>query len=175
MHTMNNNDLYTQFLPFAKSTAAKFCAMPSVASQMDADDMVQELMIRLLDKISEFDPDKGMKLSTYGCQIIRWRAGEIHKACKAAVEQGKGYMPSLDQMHDDNGSAGGRDDTWHPEVYDDASFEFLEGLCDRDRDIILRHTVYGESLRSIGEDYGVSGEAIRLWHKAALAQVSQGL
>ena len=170
MHTMNNNDLYTQFLPFAKSTAAKFCAMPSVASQMDADDMVQELMIRLLDKISEFDPDKVMKLSTYGCQIIRWRAGEIHKACKAAVEQGKGYMPSLNAMAEDD-----RSDDWHPAHYDDASEQYLEGLSDRDRDIILRHSVNGESLRSIGEDYGVSGEAVRLWHKAALAQVSLGL
>jgi len=172
---MNNSDTIDQFLPFAKATAAKFCAMPSVAAQYDVDDLTQELLIRVMQKIQEFDDSKGMKLSTYGCQIIKWRAGEIHKACVAKAERGQGYLASLDQMHDDNGSAGGRDDTWHPEVYDDASFEFLEGLCDRDRDIILRHTVYGESLRSIGEDYGVSGEAVRLWHNAALAKVAESL
>ena len=167
---MNNNDMISSFLPFATATARKFCKMPSVASQMDEDDMVQELLIRLASKLEEFDPSKGMKLSTYGCQIIRWKAGEIHKACKAAVARGEGYLPSIDAMGGTS-EDGGRSYDWHPASYDDASMQYLEGLSERDRDIVLRHTVNGESLRSIGADYGVSGEAVRLWHNAAMDQV----
>ena len=167
MSNMNTNDIISQFLPFAKTTARKFCAMPSVASQMDEDDMVQELLMALVGKIDRYDASKGMAFSTYGCQLIRWRAGEIHKAAKVAVERGQGYLASIDTMGGTS-EDGGRADDWHPAAYDDASMEMLECLSERDRDIVLRHTVGGESLRSIGEDYGVSGEAVRQWHGRAM-------
>lgn len=172
MINMNSTDTIDQFLPFAKATAAKFCAMPSVAAQYDVDDLTQELLIRVIDKIQEFDESKGMKLSTYGCQIIKWRAGEIHKACVIKAERGEGYLASIDAM-DGTSEDGGRSDDWHPATYDDASLHYLESLSERDRDIVMRHTVNGESLRSIGRDYGVSGEAVRLWHNAAMDQVRE--
>ena len=174
MSYMNDNDTIDQFLPFAKATASKFCAMPSVAAQYDVDDLTHELLIRVMDKIREFDPSKGMKLTTYGCQIIKWRAGEIHKACAKMAERGQGYMASIDSMGGTS-EDGGRSDDWHPAAYDDASLHYLEGLSERDRDIVMRHTVHGESLRSIGADYGVSGEAVRLWHNAAMDQVREAL
>ena len=89
-------------------------------------------------------------------------------------KRGQGYMASIDSMGGTS-EDGGRSDDWHPAAYDDASLHYLEGLSERDRDIVMRHTVHGESLRSIGADYGVSGEAVRLWHNAAMDQVREAL
>ena len=51
----------------------------------------------------------------------------------------------------------------------------LAQLSERDRDIVRRSIIKGESLQSIGPDYGRTGERIRQWRIQALAKLRTAL
>ena len=49
----------------------------------------------------------------------------------------------------------------------------LDILSDREKDIIIRHTVNDETFASIAESYNVSGMSVCKWHQSALETLKE--
>ena len=69
---------------------------------------------------------------------------------------------------------GSKSDTWHPAIeYDNDTLSLLDILSDRDKDIVIRHTVNDETFASIAESYNVSGMSVCKWHQSALETLKE--
>jgi len=158
----------TDFIPAANKYANLYAEKPHISAHYDRDDLVSEAFLALHKGEQAYLPDAGMKFSTYMIQRIKWRMMEIDRECAKKALKGDGLQFSLDSLKEDDNS-----DSWHPSYTEDKeTLSMLDSLSDRDRDIVLRHTIEGESYASIAEDYNVSGQAIHNWHKAAIQSLA---
>ena len=162
MSYMSNS--ISDFIPAANKYANLYAEKPHISAHYDRDDLVSEAFLALHKGEQAYLPDAGMKFSTYMIQRIKWRMMEIDRACAKKALKGDGIQMSLDAIKEDDNS-----DAWHPSyVEDNDTLSILDSLSERDRDIVTRHTLDGESYASIAEDYNVSGMTICNWHKAAI-------
>ena len=166
MSNMSNS--ISDFIPAANKYANLYAEKPHISAHYDRDDLVSEAFLALHKGEQAYLPDAGMKFSTYMIQRIKWRMMEIDRACAKKALKGDGIQMSLDAIKEDDNS-----DAWHPSYTEDKeTLSMLDSLSERDRDIVLRHTIEGESYASIAEDYNVSGQSIHNWHKAAIQSLA---
>ena len=158
----------TDFIPAANKYANLYGEKPHISAHYDRDDLVSEAFIALHRGEQAYDPDAGMKFTTYMIQRIKWRMMEIDRECAKKALKGDGLQFSLDSLKEDDNS-----DAWHPSYVQDLdTLSILDSLSERDRDIVTRHTLDGESYASIAQDYNVSGMTICNWHQAAIEMLA---
>ena len=165
---MHMSNTISDFIPAANKYANLYAEKPHISAHYDRDVLVSEAFLALHKGEQAYLPDAGMKFSTYMIQRIKWRMMEIDRACAKKALKGDGIQMSLDAIKEDDNS-----DAWHPSYTEDnETLSMLDSLSERDRDIVLRHTIEGESYASIAEDYNVSGQSIHNWHKAAIQSLA---
>lgn len=169
---MNNTDTQAieQFLPAANKYSTLYASKPHIATHYDKDDLLSEVYLVLHKGNKEYKDDQGMKYTTYMIQRIKWRLMEIDRTCaKRALKGDSGrWNISLSAMDDS------KEDSWHPSIeYNDDTLSMLDILSERDKDIIIRHTINEETFASIAESYNVSGMSICKWHQNALETLKE--
>jgi RNA polymerase sigma factor (sigma-70 family) len=175
MGTMKDNEntqdsKVSDFLNAAYKYAHKYIRKPHIATHYDLDDLVSEAFLSLHKGEIAYNEDAGMKFSTYMIQRIIWRMREIDRDCARKAVKGDGMHFSISALNDSKA------DTWHPEVFQkESSLDYgidtmtmLNSLSERDRDLIIRHTIEKETFRSISESYNVTKQRIEQWHSSAL-------
>ena len=170
MSNMNNTDTQAieQFLPAANKYCTLYAAKPHISTHYDKDDLLSEVYLVLHKGNKEYKDDQGMKYTTYMIQRIKWRLMELDRICAKKALKGDGFILSLSSME------GSKSDTWHPSIeYDNDTLSMLDILSDRDKDIVIRHTVNDETFASIAESYNVSGMSICKWHQSALETLKE--
>jgi len=165
MSNMNNTDTQAieQFLPAANKYSTLYASKPHISTHYSKDDLLSEVYLVLHKGNKEYKEDQGMKYTTYMIQRIKWRLMELDRICAKKALKGDGMVLSLSAME------GSKSDNWHPSIeYDYDTLSMLDILSDRDKDIIIRHTVNDETFESIAASYNVSGTSIINWHNSAL-------
>ena len=158
----------TDFIPAANKYASLYSEKPHISAHYDRDDLLSEAFIALHKGDQAYDPNAGMKFSTYMIQRIKWRMMEIDRECAKKALKGDGLHLSINSMQEEDGS-----DRWHPSYTEDNdTLSLLDALSERDRNIVSRHLMDGESYASIAEDYNVSGMTICNWYKAAIQSLA---
>ena len=165
---MSNMKHIEQFMAAANKYASLYIQKPHISAFMEKEDLISEAYLALDKGHHAFEDDRGAKYTSYMIQRIKWRMMEIDRACAKKALKGDGIQMSLDAIKEDDNS-----DAWHPSyVEDNDTLSILDSLSERDRDIVTRHTLDGESYASIAEDYNVSGMTICNWHKAAIQSLA---
>lgn len=160
----------SDFLNAAYKYAHKYIRKPHIATHYDLDDLVSEAFLSLHKGEIAYNEEAGMKFSTYMIQRIIWRMREIDRDCARKAVKGDGMHFSISALNDSKA------DTWHPEVFQkESSLDYgidtmtmLNSLSEKDRDLIIRHTIEKETFRSISDSYNVTKQRIEQWHSSAL-------
>jgi RNA polymerase sigma factor (sigma-70 family) len=159
----NNTSRVTDFLAAANKYASLYAKKPHIATHYAKDDLLSECYLALRKGEKDYKDDQGMKFTSYMIQRIKWRLMEIDRKCAKMALKGDGFMLSLSAMDDS------KEDIWHPSIeYDNDTISMLDCLSDRDKDIVVRHTINNETFSSIAESYNVSGMSVCNWHTSAI-------
>ena len=164
----NTTSRVTDFLAAANKYATLYSRKLHISTHYTRDDLLSECYLALHKGEKDYKDDKGMKFTSYMIQRIKWRLMEIDRECAKKALKGDGFMLSLSSLEEwDN-------DLWHPSVeYDNDTLSMLDCLSERDKDIIVRHTLEKESFASIGDSYNVSGMSICNWHNSAIQTLKE--
>jgi RNA polymerase sigma factor (sigma-70 family) len=155
------------------SVAKRFSTEPSALS-----DLLSDGSIALMRAVETFDYARGNKLSTYAVVVI---ARAVVRTLPAARRRaGPCVTVSDEQLQSvpDNGKP--PESVAHAADLRRLLREGLRQLDDRERAVITRrfgldNNGHGETLMSIGRDYGVTKECIRLVQERALERLRQSL
>ena len=167
MGTMKNTtSKVTDFLAAANKYASLYAKKLHISTHYTKDDLLSECYLALRKGEKDYKDDQGMKFTSYMIQRIKWRLMEIDRNCAKKALKGDGgtlFTISLSAME------GSKEDSWHPSIeYDNDTISMLDCLSERDRDIVIRHTINNETFSSIAESYNVSGMIVFNWHTAAI-------
>lgn len=137
------------------------------------EDYISEGLLVIVDAYMKYDHTRGFRWSTYACDVL-WKRFIRWDQRNKLIRRFKGNVETL-------GDRAGRlrvlvteDNIDLEPVTKEGILECCNDLNDREREILMRR-MYGETLKQIGSDKGISRERIRQIEKRAKEKVKYEL
>lgn len=127
-----------------------------IANIHDAEDVVSDVFVKVLNRLSEFDENKA-SLSTWIYTITRNTVTDYFRTSKQVCGLSEDLFCTI-----------GSDEITLEEETLERLAKALEMLSERSRDIIVLHYYSGETLKSIAGKMDISYSYIKLLHAKAL-------
>tara|TARA_R100001143_G_C3284573_1_gene98312 strand:- start:28 stop:567 length:540 start_codon:yes stop_codon:yes gene_type:complete len=167
METMTKAEAITKFDKAVYKYAHQWMRYPSVSQEFELEDLAQIGRMYVVRAVDEFDPDAGMKLSTYIIQRIRWG---LNTALRSIMPRQKRYgrCYSIDAMTEDHG------DRWHPFYCEDDSESFVDMIKPLNpiyQRVLTLRFIEDFTLEEIGIEEGKSHEWARITIQRAITQL----
>ena len=150
----NKEKIVEQYIPLVKYIASRI--MIGRSTYIEYEDLVSYGMIGLMDAISKFDPDKGIKFSSYASIRIK---GEMIDQIRKARPISKGAMDKLAKYNEAID-----EDKEKVEIL----AECIEKLKEKDRTILNLYYYEGLTLKEIGKVLEVSESRVCQLHSRAI-------
>jgi len=153
---MTKTEALAQFDQAVYKYAHQWFRYPSVKAEYDLEDLAQIARIYVLLAIEEYQPDAGMKLSTYIIQRIRWGLNTTLRSVMPRAKR-ESVTFSIDNLNEEQG------DRWHPCVEDgeDCFDDMIASLSPATQHIFRLRFAEDMTLAEIGKNVGKSNEWVR--------------
>jgi len=157
METMKQIEVLNQFEAAVYKYARQWITYPSIAQEYELEDLAQIGRMYVLRAVEEFDPNAGMKFSTYVIQRIRWGLNTSLRSVMPRAKREVSHF-SIDAMNEE------QSDRWHPYVdgQKDTFEDMISGLPSEDRQLLTLRFLEDATLQEIGQVFGRSYEWARL-------------
>ncbi len=160
---MKQIEALNQFESAVYKYARQWITYPSIAQEYELEDLAQIGRMYVLRAVEEFDPEAGMKFSTYVIQRIRWGLNtSLRSSMPKAKRETKHF--SIDAMNED------KRDRWHPytDGRSDTFEDMVSGLSPQYRQILTLRFIQEATLKEIGQVFGYTHEWARLTIEKAI-------
>jgi RNA polymerase sigma factor (sigma-70 family) len=155
-----------------------------ITHSLERDDLTQEALIGFLRSLDTFDVSLGLRLSTYATRWMNSRLYEAYRRSGSVVRDPSiaktktrpKQDASLDAPADEYGHTRheftpDRRTSAEDQLMHAQAIKALSVLTERERIVIERRCMHEDGLREIGEDIGVTHEAVRLIEQRALRKL----
>ena len=132
-------EVFRALLPMIRSIAGRYSSCGA-----EYEDLVQTGAVGLLKAIRGYDPNAGAKLTTYAFSMI---TGEIRHSLRA--EEPVSYCPDPDALPAQSGGAESAETRLYVR-------ELMDGLCERERKLMLLRYVFGFTQAETAARIGLS-------------------
>jgi len=141
-------------------------------SNISADDLISEIQLAIVRAIKCFDPHRGIRWSTYVCNVIQkaiWRLYSKNKKREVLLSPRQDYHTMLWEIPTE------KKEKPHPDV-DILNEVLVSNEADlNQREFEIIHLRRVQKLSSLGKQYSVSKEAIRQVDKKALRKLREAI